>query len=71
MKPASTQFSKPHPPVYQTVVHKPGPLPKVALTNPKSEKRENIFSQARDTREERSARPMKNMYNPQTFSHGH
>lgn len=71
MKPASTKFSKPRPPVYQTAVHKPGPLPKASIPDPKSEKRENIFSKSRDTREDRSARQMKNKNNPQTFSHGH
>jgi hypothetical protein len=71
MKPAITKFSKPRPPVYQTVVHKPGPLPKAAVPKPTSPKRENIFSKSRDTREDRSARQMKTKNKPQTFSHGH
>ncbi len=69
MKPAATKYSKPRPPAYTTVVHTPGPLLKSAPLAPQSLKRENIFSQSRDTREDRSARQMKN--HPQTFSHGH
>jgi len=37
---------------------------------PKSQKRENTFSQSRDTREDRGSRQMKMSHSPQTFSHG-
>jgi hypothetical protein len=36
----------------------------------KPEKRDNIFSQSRDTREDRGTRQMKS-HNAQTFGHGH
>jgi hypothetical protein len=41
---------------------KPGP-------KPKPEKRDNIFSKSRDTREDRGERQMKTSHNAQTFSH--
>jgi hypothetical protein len=71
MKPAITKFAKPHPVVFRTVRPKPVPDPKAAKLNPKSQKRDNIFSKSRDTREDRSARQKKTAHNPQTFSHGH
>ena len=36
---------------------------------PKPEKRDNTFSQSRDTREERGTRKMKNTQSSQTFPH--
>jgi hypothetical protein len=36
----------------------------------KQEKRDNIFSKSRDTREDRGARQMKTSHNAQTFPHG-
>jgi hypothetical protein len=36
----------------------------------KPQKRENTFSQSRDTREDRASRQMKNMNSAQTFPHG-
>jgi hypothetical protein len=41
-----------------------------AAPNPKAQKRDNIFSQSRDTREDRGERQMKTSHNPQTFPHG-
>jgi len=65
-KPAET----PQTPVFQTVIHKPGANPPKAAPSPKSQKRDNIFSQSRDTREDRGTREMKTTHNSQTFPHG-
>src|ERR1035437_7452882 len=43
---------------------------KAATPSPKSKKRDNTFSQSRDTREDRRSRQMKTTHNPQTFPHG-
>jgi hypothetical protein len=60
----------PEPPVFPISIRK-----RVVKSNgadsTKSLKRDNIFSQSRDTREDRGARQMKTAHNPQTFSHGH
>jgi hypothetical protein len=40
------------------------------VTPPKPKTRDNVFSKSRDTREDRSARQMKNSHSSQTFSHG-
>jgi hypothetical protein len=71
MKPAITKFAKPRPTVFKTVAPKPVPNPKATEPGPKLEKRDNIFSKSRDTREDRGARQMKMSKNPQTFPHGH
>jgi hypothetical protein len=70
MRPAITKFAKPHPVIFKTVPPKPVANPKAATPGAKSQKRDNIFSKSRDTREDRSARQMKSSRNPQTFSHG-
>jgi len=44
--------------------------PKATAPGSKPQKRENTFSQSRDTREDRGARQMKTSHNPQTFPHG-
>ena len=41
-----------------------------ATPAPKPSKRDNTFSQSRDTREDRGARQMKTTHNPQTLPHG-
>jgi len=41
---------------------------KGATPNPRSRKRDNIFSKSRDTREDRSTRQMKTSHNSQTFA---
>jgi len=43
---------------------------KPGKTTPKSIRRDNIFSESRDTREDRGARQMKTSRNTQTFPHG-
>jgi len=71
MKAASTKLAAtPQTPISQTAIRKPGANPKAATPSPKSQKRDNTFSQSRDTREDRGARQMKTSHNPQTFPHG-
>jgi hypothetical protein len=41
-----------------------------AAPQPKPQKRDNIFSKSRDTREDRGERQMKTSHNPQTLPHG-
>ncbi|HEY5234162.1 MAG TPA: hypothetical protein VIK35_11570 [Verrucomicrobiae bacterium] len=52
-------------PVFPQTLHRLRPNPEA--TNPKSEKRDNIFSKSRDTHEDRSSREMKTSHNNQTF----
>jgi len=52
-------------PVYPQTLHQFRP-PKAAA-NPKPPKRDNTFSQSRDTREDRGIREMKTSKNDQTF----
>jgi hypothetical protein len=71
MKASITKLAKtPETPVFQTVIVKPRANRKAATPSPKSKKRDNTFSQSRDTREDRGVRQMKTTHNPQTFPHG-
>jgi hypothetical protein len=71
MKASITDLAEtPPPPVFQTVLHRPGANLKAAGPSPKSQKRDNIFSKSRDTREDRGSRQMKTSHNAQTFPHG-
>jgi hypothetical protein len=54
-------------PVFPKTLHRLRPNPPAATPNAKSEKRENIFSKSRDTREDRGTREMKTAHNGQTF----
>jgi hypothetical protein len=56
--------------VFPKTLHRLRPQTSSATLAPKQEKRDNIFSKSRDTREDRGARQMKTSHNPQTFSHG-
>jgi len=58
----------PRPAVFQKGPHRVRPLAKAA--KPVKQKRDNIFSKSRDTREDRGARQMKMSHNPQTLPHG-
>jgi len=58
----------PETPVFPQTPHTLRPNPEAA--GPKSRMRDNIFSQSRDTREDRGSRQMKTSHNAQTFSHG-
>jgi hypothetical protein len=57
-------------PVFPKTLHQFRPDPKAAAT-PKPPKRDNIFSQSRDLREDRGIREMKTTHNDQTQPHGH
>ena len=71
MQPATTKFSKPSKaPVFSKTPHALRTKPEAAPPGPKPEKRDNIFSKSRDTREDRGARQAKTKNNPQTLSHG-
>jgi hypothetical protein len=59
----------PQTPVFQKTLHRLRPNPKAANPSPKSQKRDNTFSQSRDTREDRGSRQMKTTHNSQTFPH--
>ena len=51
-------------------VYKPGANYKVTQSPGKPTKRANVFSQSRDTHEDRGTRQMKTAQNPQTLPHG-
>jgi hypothetical protein len=65
-KPAAT----PQTDVFPKTLHRLRPRLAAATVNPKTPKRDNVFSKSRDTREDRGARQMKTKSNPQTFTHG-
>jgi hypothetical protein len=60
---------KTQPPVFQKTLHRLRPNPTATGTNPKSKKRDDIFSKSRDTREDRGERQAKTTHNSQTFPH--
>ncbi len=71
MKPAITKFANtPKNPVFKTSTRKPAADPKATTPTPKPQKRDNIFSKSRDTREDRGTRQAKASRNPQTLSRG-
>jgi hypothetical protein len=53
-------------PVYPKTLHQFRPVPEDANPQPKPAKRDNIFSQSRDTREDRGIREIKTSHNDQT-----
>ena len=55
-------------PVFPQTLHRL--RPNLEATNPKSKKRDNIFSKSRDVREDRGTREMKTTHNEQTLPHG-
>jgi hypothetical protein len=54
-------------PVFPKTLHRLRPNHKAATPIPKAQKRDNIFSKSRDTREDRGLRQMKTSHNSQTF----
>jgi hypothetical protein len=52
-------------PAFPKTAHQFRPVPEAPL-NPKPPKRDNIFSQSRDVREDRGTREMKTSHNDQT-----
>jgi len=57
------------PTVSQKALHEKERKAKEALPSQKPQKRDNIFSQSRDTREDRDTRQMKTTHKSQTFPH--
>jgi hypothetical protein len=53
--------------VFPQTLHRLRADPKESSPNPKPQKRDNIFSKSRDTREDRGLRQMKTTHNSQTF----
>lgn len=71
MKASNTKLAETlPPPVFSKTLHQLRPDPKAATSGPKAQKRDNTFSQSRDTREDRGSRQMKTSHNAQTFPHG-
>jgi len=62
-KPAETSQT----PVFPKTPHRLRPNAKEASPNSKPEKRDNIFSKSRDTREDRGTREIKTTHNTQTL----
>ena len=58
--------AKPQTPVFTQTLHELRPNQEKALPHPKPKKRDNIFSQSRDVREDRGTREMKTSHNDQT-----
>jgi hypothetical protein len=58
----------PETPVFPQTLHTLRPDPEPA--EPKSKKRDNIFSKSRDIREDRGTREMKTSHNAQSCQHG-
>jgi hypothetical protein len=56
-------------PVFPKTLHQVRPRPEENPPVVKTEKRDNIFSQSRDVREDRGERQIKTESNPQTFTH--
>jgi hypothetical protein len=54
-------------PVFPKTLHRLRPNPKAATPGPKTQKRDNIFSKSRDTREDRGTRQIKTTRNSQTL----
>jgi hypothetical protein len=67
MKTSKTKLAEtPQTPVFPQTLHRLRPNLQAATPG---QKRENIFSQSRDTREDRGMREMKTTHNSQTFPH--
>ena len=68
MKSSKTKVAEtPQTPVFPQALHRLRPNPQAATP---SQKRDNTFSQSRDTREDRGQREMKITHSSQTFPHG-
>jgi hypothetical protein len=70
MKASSTKLAEtPQTPVFPQTLHRMRTNAGEATSSPKPQKRDNIFSKSRDTREDRGSRQMKTTHNSQTFTH--
>ena len=56
-------------PVFPDILHHVRMRTGKAIAQPKAARRDNTFSQSRDTREDRGERQMKTAHNAQTFPH--
>jgi hypothetical protein len=54
----------------KNAIYKPGANYKQAIPGDRPQKRDNIFSKSRDTREDRGSRQMKTTQRSQTLPHG-
>jgi hypothetical protein len=71
MKVSDTKLAtKPQTPVFPQTLHRVRQRGNAATPIPKSQKRDNVFSKSRDTREDRGSRQMKTSHNSQTLPHG-
>jgi hypothetical protein len=57
-------------PVFPQTLHRVRQRGKPVMPGAKPQKRDNVFSKSRDTREDRGERQMKTSHNPQTIPHG-
>jgi len=70
MKASITKLAKtPETPVFQIAIRKRVAKSQAAIPGSKSQKRDNIFSKSRDTREDRAMRQVKTSHKSQTFPH--
>lgn len=70
MNSSITRFvNAPRAPVFSKTFRRLELNSKAVAPGPKFQKRDNIFSKSRDTREDRGARQMKTSRNAQTFPH--
>jgi hypothetical protein len=58
------------PPVFPKMPHRLRPNPETVASGSQRQKRDNIFSKSRETREDRGARQIKMSHQSQTFPHG-
>ena len=75
----TTKYTKPNPPgahatpetpVFPKEIHHPHPPVAAVLPHEKPAKRDNVFSQSKDIREDRDSRQIKNSQSNQTQPHG-
>jgi len=64
MKTSITKLAEtPQTPVFSQTLHRLRPNSEAATPDPKPQKRDNIFSKSRDTREDRGSRQVKTSHN--------
>jgi len=70
MKASNAKLAQtPKTPVFPKTLHRLRPNPQEAAPGSKPSKRDNTFSQSRDTREDRGSRQMKTSHSSQTLPH--
>ena len=63
--------ARPESAVFPQALHRLRPAPKAAPAGSNAPVRDKVFSQSRDTRENRGERQMKTSHSPQTIPHAH